>query len=181
MKETVTLEWILSEYKITCEEKSFKRVMVTGHRPNKIGGYNKENYFRSKIRNIMRAVLNELEDIVPIRCVTGMAIGSDQDFAEVCYELDIPYDAYVPFDGQEMNWPNPAKEDYYRLLDSADDVIKVNSGSYSPKKMKERNIAMVDSSDLMICVWDGQKSGGTYHTIDYNRRSKKIPSFIIKV
>ena len=37
---------------------------------------------------------------------------------------------------------------------------------------------MVDHSDFVIVVWNGEKQGGTYHTFQYVQRKKK-PFMII--
>ena len=39
--------------------------------------------------------------------------------------------------------------------------------------MQKRNEYMVDQSDFVIVVWDGEKRGGTYRTFQYVKRKKK--------
>ena len=39
--------------------------------------------------------------------------------------------------------------------------------------MLKRNRYMVDKSELVIAVFNGTKSGGTWYTINYARRSGK--------
>ena len=90
--------------------------------------------------------LNELNDLAPIEGITGMAIGVDQDFAEICMDLDIPFLAYIPFVGQENNWPVPVKAEYQNILERSEDIIVVNEGGYTPKKMMERNFYQMHGS-----------------------------------
>ena len=44
--------------------------------------------------------------------------------------------------------------------------------------MQKRNEYMVDQSDFVIVVWNGEKQGGTYQTFQYAQRKKK-PFMII--
>ena len=156
------------------------KVMVTGHRPSKIGGDSKDNPVRAKIIQKIKFLINELNDLAPIEGITGMAIGVDQDFAEICMDLDIPFLAYIPFVGQENNWPVPVKAEYQNILERSEDIIVVNEGGYTPKKMMERNVKMLEDCDIIIAVWDGEESGGTYHTVNENRKSFQKPMIHIK-
>jgi len=154
--------------------------MITGHRPNKLGGYYKGNLNTIRIKKEIKELLNNLNEIVPLTGITGMAIGSDQYFAQACLELEIPYDSYVPFDGQEGLWPTPVKDEYNSLLLQSRDIVKVSQGNYTPKKMKLRNVAMSDEADIAIAVWDGSRGGGTYHCISYLQSKKKVPIIFIE-
>jgi len=154
--------------------------MITGHRPNKLGGYSADNPIAKKVQGEIRNLLNNLNEIVPVTGITGMAIGSDQYFARACLDLEIPYISYIPFEGQDNLWPTPTREDYNYLISQSLDIVKVSDGNYTPKKMKLRNIAMSDDADLAVAVWDGSKNGGTYHCISYLRSKGKVPIIFIE-
>lgn len=62
-------------------------VAATGHRPNKIGGYEWEAPQRVWVRQQIKQSLIELR---PDKCISGMALGVDQDFAFICATLGIP-------------------------------------------------------------------------------------------
>ena len=156
------------------------KVMVTGHRPIKIGGYDRDNPIRSRINEQVRNILRNVNEVIPVTGITGMAIGTDQDFALICKELEIPYFSYVPFEGQESVWPAIAKDEYYDLLGSSEEVVYVNNGNYTPKKMQLRNEAMVNNSDLAIAVWNGDTRGGTYNCISYLKKTKKVPIIYVE-
>lgn len=50
------------------------------------------------------------------------------------------------------------------------DPIRPDYGMYpaSPKFAPiARNYKIVDKSDVLVALWDGRTSGGTYRTIDY--------------
>ena len=60
----------------------------------------------------------------------------------------------------------------------ADKVIDVSPDPYAVWKMQKRNIWMVDQSNVVIAVWDGKKSGGTYNCIKY-AVGKGLPVLVI--
>ena len=53
------------------------------------------------------------------------------------------------------------------------DKVTFVSEEYSSDCMLKRNRYMVDKSELVIAVFNGTKSGGTWYTINYARRSGK--------
>lgn len=144
------------------------RVAVTGHRPEKIGGYDYYHPQREWVRRRLRESLLELK---PTMTITGMALGVDQDFAQVSFELAIPFLAAIPFAGQEDQWPKSSQRYYEWLLVQADDVIVVSPGGYAWYKMHLRNHWMVENCDHLIAVWDGT-DGGTAECIRYARKRK---------
>lgn len=142
---------------------------MTGHRPNKIGGYNPMNPVRVKLRQLMR---EKLEQLAPEKVYSGMALGIDQDFVSVCLDLKIPFVAAVPFRGQESQWPEESQRLYYSLLDKAVEVIAVSEPGYAAWKMQERNEWMVDqvgADGVVLAIWDGS-SGGTGNCTRYAKR-----------
>jgi uncharacterized phage-like protein YoqJ len=149
-------------------------VAVTGHRPNKIGGYDYYHPQREWIRARMRDALREL---TPTKTISGMALGVDQDFAQVSIELAIPFIAAVPFIGQDDRWPSSSQEYYWWLMWRADEVVAVTPGVYTRtnkqarEEMQIRNQWMVNHCDVLIAIWDGS-SGGTGNCVRYAERTK---------
>lgn len=142
-------------------------VSATGHRPDKLGGWDPcEKH--TKIKNAIRSVLQAL----PVSgAISGMALGVDTWFAEVCIELRIPLLAAIPCDGQESRWPKESQDHYHRLLAHAEKIV-VSPGPYAAWKMQVRNIYMVDHCDLLLAVFDGS-AGGTKNCVDYALQSGK--------
>lgn len=151
--------------------------MVTGHRPPKVGGYQTPNpteqWVRSSLRTIMERLKVRHEDLT---AVTGMALGVDTIFAEVCLELDIPFTAALPFKGQENRWPEESQNKYRTLLKRAAVVVVVDEipayrSDHFPGKMACRNRWMVDHSEMTIAVWDGSP-GGTANAVKDSKRKR---------
>ena len=146
-------------------------VAFTGHRPDKLGGYNdrtnKRSWFMTEIDKIIRGLGPDIE------IISGMALGVDQWAAEYAASKKIPFYAYVPFKGQECKWPSVSKAHYGLLLNMAKEVKYICDSGYAPWKMQKRNEAMVDDCDLLIAVWNGAP-GGTENCIKYATGKKKI-------
>lgn len=145
-------------------------IAVTGHRPDKIGGYDRNNQIRIGIRKKLYKLLNNLK---PDKAISGMALGVDQDFVEVALELKIPVIAAIPFIGQEKEWITKESKEYYHFLLSKCELQHVVcDGGYAPWKMNVRNKWMVDNSELIIAVWNGS-SGGTANCVKYAMSKNK--------
>lgn len=152
-------------------------VAVTGHRPNKLGyEWDGHGPVSDKIRAWLRTQLNTLQ---PTGCISGMALGVDQIFAELCVEMGISFLAAVPCLGQDARWPPASQKRYRELIDKAFEVVYVTDEPYhNPECMQLRNEWMVDHCDLLLAVWNGSK-GGTWNCIEYaTSKNKRVLRFI---
>lgn len=109
--------------------------------------------------------------------ISGGAIGVDMDFAEAVLQAkkqhkDIVLEIAVPCRNQDMKWSRDDKKRYAEILNSADIVI-VLSKSYTLFCMQKRNEYMVNKSDLVLALWNGEENGGTWNTINYAKRKGK--------
>lgn len=141
-------------------------IAVTGHRPDKLGGYSESVHAR--LVRFAKEILNR----VPrenLAVITGMALGWDIAIAEACDQEGISFIAAVPCEDQEAIWEPPSQERYRRLLIRAKEVNVVTSGPYTVAKMHARNRYMVNRSKVIIALWDGS-SGGTKNCVDYAQR-----------
>ena len=117
--------------------------------------------------------------------ISGGALGADSDFAEIVIDLrkcaypDITLEIAVPCTNQDLKWRAEDKRRYKKICKTADSV-NVISEKYTNCCMQKRNEYMVDQSDFVIVVWNGEKQGGTYHTFQYVQRKKK-PFMIINL
>lgn len=132
---------------------------ATGHRPDKLGGYGESA--RSRLATF---ALSQVDRFGPGAVLVGMAQGWDQAVGWACVGLGIPFDAYVPFKGQELQWPVEARNDYDQLLACARRVVVVCEGGYAPWKMQRRNVAMDRDADALLALWSGSP-GGTANCI----------------
>lgn len=138
-------------------------IAFTGHRPDKLGGWDPLHPTVARVRKALR---DGLIRNWPLCAISGMAQGVDQWAAETCVELGIPFVAALPCDRPETPWPLPTQERFRALLVKAKEVVIVAPGEYKPWKMQKRNEWMVDHCSKMLAVWDGSY-GGTYNALEY--------------
>lgn len=154
--------------------------MITGHRPEKVGGYGKSQ-LQVKIRDWMFTRLFDLIRIsvindVPLTIISGMALGIDQWWAETAIDLSLPVHAYIPFVGQERMWPAESQRNYSMLLQKCEKRVICSEGGYNAWKMQRRDERMVDDATHHYAVWNGSRSG-TGNTIEYMRKNGIEPVF----
>lgn len=137
-------------------------IAATGHRPAKIGGHGPETL--QQARTVARYALAAL---APSGVIQGMAQGWDTAVALAALDLGVPLTCALPFEGQEMCWPAEARHRYRMILARADTVEVVSAGGFSNYAMHARNRWMVDRCGLVLACWDGVRSGGTAHCLDY--------------
>jgi uncharacterized phage-like protein YoqJ len=140
------------------------RIAFTGHRPDKIGGY---DLAADQLRvAFARRVLRGLQARYAPECfITGMAQGWDIAVAEACRQIELPYIAAVPFPEQTETWPRAARRRWDRLCAAAAEV-HVLEPSFSIAGLHRRNEWMVNRAGLLVALWDGS-SGGTAACMRY--------------
>jgi uncharacterized phage-like protein YoqJ len=140
---------------------------VTGHRPQKLGG------FSLALRDALIChARTQLVIMSPDKVITGMALGWDQAVAQACCDLSIPFIAAVPFQGFDRDWPDFCRMRLEKLLRFANEVEVVSPfpGSVA---LNRRNEWMVDRAEHILALWDGSW-GGTFNCIRYAEK-KKVP------
>jgi len=149
------------------------KVAFTGHRPNKIGGYDDNNPKRRAIKKAINGILIRLS---PTFVITGGALGIDIDAAREAYKLGIPYSVVAPCRNHSSKWNQHAQKRYDIMCKLAYKHI-INDVKYSPYAMQERNKQMVDECDVLVAVLDGT-SGGTANCVEY---ATKIGKEVIRI
>lgn len=150
---------------------------ITGHRPQSIGC--DFTFTHPKAKKLISAITNKFLELQPEKIISGMALGIDSYAVKAAIDLDIPFVAAVPFLGQELMWPKPLQDQYNSFLLKATEVKIVSEGGYSLTKMHIRNKWIIDNSDQLLAVWNGQESGGTYNAISFGKLKQDYPIHII--
>ncbi len=140
----------------------------TGHRPDKLGNYSEATNHR-----LISLARWSLEKYQPTSVISGMALGWDQALAEAAVFMKIPFEAAVPFVGQESRWPAESVKRYQRLLYQARNVTVVCEGGYAAWRMQRRNEWMVDHCDAVLALWNGS-DGGTANCVRYAEGKKPV-------
>ena len=110
--------------------------------------------------------------------ISGMANGSDILAAQMTGSFRrrneaIILEAAVPYRRRLFS----KKEDFQYALKLCNKVTVIQE-QYDPGCFQKRNKYMVDKSDIVVAIWDGRTSGGTYNTIIY---AKSLGKDIIQI
>ncbi len=145
------------------------RISVTGHRPNKLGGYSDEAFY--KLVNLFYDFLSRNQEVDTV--ISGMALGWDQAVVVASLSAKRKVIAAVPCLNQESKWPLHSRVRYKELISKCDEVVYVSNQPYFPSCMQERNEWMVDNSELVVALYNGDLSGGTFNCIQYAKKQNK--------
>ena len=157
------------------------KVALTGHRPERLGM--PDNELDDKWNKIRDWIVNNLiqmfqttlleDDSLDVYC--GMATGSDILFgmSSIFLKVDIvPLKLHCVLPCKNYNSSHKYYNDI-RLL--ADEWIELSEEFYKGCD-SVRDQYMVDHCDVLLAIWDGNKSGGVWSTI---RKAQKAGKQII--
>ncbi len=136
---------------------------ITGHRPRQ--GL-LENAVKNSLRNAFTACAVE-------RIIEGQCHGVDLWSVSVARSLEIPYTAVRPWAGHRA--PKGYENDYAFSLSFAKEVVIIDDSIKYPGPWiyHRRNEWMVDNSDIVVAVWDGEPLGGAAATVKYAMENEK--------
>ena len=150
------------------------KISVTGHRPNKLYGYNLSATKWVDLKNQFKEILKHEQCT---EAITGMALGVDTVFALAVLELKnegfpIKLHCAIPCQNHSSKWFSESRKTYDAILQRADTVKIVTDAPYEPYLMQKRNEYMVDLADKTIAVWNGTP-GGTANCVRYAEQKNK--------
>lgn len=150
----------------------------TGHRPNKLYGYDPYAEGNTKLLFQLRDIIVEHIEVHNVDTfITGMALGIDTWAARIVLKLkekypDLKLVAAVPCKNHSGKWIKKSQEEWQMIIDKCDTVHYVSDAEYTAWCMQDRNEWMVDNSQFVIAVWDGTK-GGTGNCVNYAKKQNK--------
>lgn len=122
---------------------------------------------------VERALHTELAKLTPpLVGVTSLAIGADQAFARAILERGGKLVAILPFQDIERTFPSELLPSYRSLVAQAT-VETLNMPGNDDDAYVAAGHRVVNSSDVMLAVWDGkpqQSRGGTADIVSYATR-----------
>ena len=142
---------------------------ATGHRPNKLWGYNIQT---PEYYNLAKLMSTEILKSGETNFISGMALGVDTIFALVVIKLrdtthpEFKLECACPCANFDSKWFGESRKQAQQILSVADKITYVSTLEYTPACMQARNIYMVDNSDIILAIWDGT-SGGTANCVRY--------------
>lgn len=149
----------------------------TGYRPSKLPFLtDKKSEKYRLLRELLKAEIIGLAKKNITFFQTGMARGIDLLCGEIVLELRREFDVHlfcaIPCKNQCRGWSGADVEAYNRLLSAASGVTYITSENYRDGCMMKRNRFLVDTSQYILAVYDGQR-GGTMSTINYAKKKKR--------
>ena len=137
------------------DKKQYNTAMITGHR------WIKNN--NPPIDNLITMAVN----LGVTHFLCGMALGVDQNAAEVLCIRGLKWTAVIPCADQDKLWKPRQRSHYKKLLEKATRRV-ILYPQYSPSVMHARNLWMVKHSEICLAVFDGDPNkvgGGTATTV----------------
>lgn len=173
-----------------------KTIAFTGHRPDKLYGYDLKNDKYLKLNKFLEKLLEEkITNEGYDTFISGGALGFDTVAFLSVKNLKKKYPNIkniiaVPFENQHSKWSLKDVNLYNWMKGVADEVIFVDSleeynrtnanvGMFHKDKLMIRNEYMVDNADLLIAVWDGNNKSGTANCIKYAKNKLYNPTIAI--
>jgi hypothetical protein len=130
----------------------------------------------SAVRSGIEEVLRGLAQ--PLVGVTALAAGADQVFAKTVLGMGGNLRVIVPSRRYEEAFSSQAAvASYKRLLARAQEVERLNFAEPSETAFLAAGRRVVDCSDVLVAVWDGEPargSGGTADVVAYAQRVPKV-------
>ncbi len=141
------------------------RVGVTGHRT--VPGYDA----------VVRAIDAVIAGVpTPARLVTSLAEGADRLVAHAARAHGWTLDVILPLEADDYRADFTGRgsvAEFGTLLDAATTVTVVRPAASRPEAYQAAGLAMLDRSQALIAVWDGQPArgvGGTAEVVAEARR-----------
>lgn len=154
-------------------------VCFTGHRPNKLYGYDPSSEGNKKLLWHLRdIIIDHIENESVNTFITGMALGIDQWAGRIVLKLKQTYPQIklvvaIPCINHSSKWNEQSKKEWQTIINKCDLVHYVSEEEYTHWCMQKRNEWMVDNSKFVIAVWDGTK-GGTGNCVNYAKKQNKL-------
>lgn len=102
----------------------------------------------------------------PVVGICSLAEGADQLFAQLVLAAGGTLHAVIPSRGYETTFDAATRQTYHELLSRADTVTELDFPEPSEQAYYEAGHYVVEHSDLLIAIWDGQPARGHGGTAD---------------
>lgn len=139
---------------------------ITGHRELKNIDW---------IKTSIQEIINEMKITYGYTC---LASGADELFAEMLIRNNIKYTVVIPCINYETTFDEKAFESFLLSKNKASKIIQLNNNQPSEKAFNDAGKAVVDNSEILIAVWNGEEAkglGGTGDIVEYAKsKNKKI-------
>lgn len=134
-------------------------VVVTGHRPTELGGWDLANPVADALRRQLSEILRAKKQVDPeTTVVTGLGLGAEMLAAEAALMAAVPYLAVLPFEGFEARWPTATKRRFEELRSSAAGEVVIGKSPEGKeafaKAMRSKDEWLAREGTEAILIWD---------------------------
>lgn len=165
-------------------------IALTGHRPNKLAGYNMNDPFYARLQKQLEGIIKKyLDEYDFVECRSGLALGADTVWSKAilkmrnAYPDRVRFHADIPMKEQPSVWFNQADIDYWHYqYEQADSKTIYGALSDYPESqrryaaiqlLEKRNQGMLAPADVVIAIFNGDKKGGTANAVRFARQNNK--------
>jgi hypothetical protein len=147
------------------------QLAITGHR-----GLSSD--LEARVDRMIRDAVAGNDDVVGVSC---LADGADAVFAQAVLDAGGSLVAVLPASGYRETLPEDYRPVFDSLLSRAGKVVQLPYVTPDPHAYMEAGKRMIDESDSLLAVWDGQPGrgpGGTADVVAY-ARSRGVPVTVL--
>lgn len=153
-------------------------VALTGHRPQHLSP-SARAWTRAELGRITVALRDKHRTR---RGISGMALGSDMDWAESLLQAGIPLWPHIPYWQQPERWHVRDREKWLGILGQAARPPVVYGPSPANAWLFARNEGMINvavaDQGMLLAVWIRGKRGGTCEAIRYALTKGMRPTWV---
>lgn len=174
-------------------------IALTGHRPNKLGGYNLVTPAYARLQDDLEAFIHfQLLTYNVVWGHAGLALGADTIWARALFTVQkqvpqrVKFYAEIPMMSQSKQWFKQSDISFWNhQVENCDDStiydpdfekLTETERKYSAGKvLNKRNIGMVDHSDILLALlWadDRGLKSGTHNAVKYAQKQNKHIQYI---
>ncbi len=137
------------------------RLVVAGHRPPEIGGYDPNPLADAVRRRLVEILAAKREMHSDLVVLVGLGLGVEQLGAEAAVEVRASYVAVLPYPDPDAPWPPASRRRFRTLLGDAADVRVLQKENPESKRRAGASLARRDAwlaraAAEAIVVWDGE-------------------------
>jgi ribonuclease HI/uncharacterized phage-like protein YoqJ len=137
-------------------------VLVAGHRPPELGGYEPDNPVAVDVRRRLTDILAAKRELHPdLIAVTGLQLGAEQSGAEAATAAGVPYVAVLPYPQSDGQWPDSSRQRFKELLRAATAAVQLERTIPANRQRAGASLARRDGwlaaqVDEAVVVWNGK-------------------------
>lgn len=156
--------------------KKQKTMCFLGHGLQELGYGENTLHCDALKEQIKMFVISFIEQHAVFHFISGMEPGAEQFAAQIILDLKALYpqvtlECVLPCETQAENWNEWERDNYYRIVSECDTETMLERHA-SKENRKKRDAYIVDHSDYILAVWNGQP-GSIARAAAYARAKQK--------